>query len=921
MNRRTFIGHAPVWAMAAGSQIGSTQAQPRGATTYGSGHFGEWIEDEFGLPAFRYTCDQTKDPKAVTSVTAGGILSPTEHIHQVGNDRICAIVSNYGHVRVRQDEGAPKFLNDYDPSASQFAGGIGYLVGPEESLHTLYSGGSNFERTFGIGYFRKTVTGKRYQVDQVIAAPFGDDPVLLSQTTIVNTGAERANLRWVEYWGCQQYQFSFRSFIEAFGGANAVALRRQMGRRFTHTFQTAGGGAGLIGNKHFPGRTKEEEATWERLKAALTAHPNAFLGAVPEPAHGTWYDDLNPPATFLVSLDGKADGFSANSKAFFGSGGAAQPAGLAAPLDGRLDSPESAGLLVERAISLAPGEKKTISFLYGYLPAGFDADDLAARYRGRAASLVRDSAEEWKKRGLRFSVAGEPWIARETAWNHYYLRSSLTYDDYFQEHILSQGGIYQYFMGFQGAARDPLQHALPFIFSEPQIMKSVLRYTLKEVRADGSIPYAIVGHGVVAPLTTDHSSDMPLWLLWAASEYVLATRDAEFLNEAIPARVGSEAGQTETVANLLARCYRHLVHDVGTGQHGLMRMLNDDWNDALVAFWSQKAMNECVEQGESVLNSAMAAWVFGCYGQLLRFAGAAADRVAEVDASTAQHRKAVADQWTGQWLRRAWLGPTLGWVGEKTMWLEPQPWAMLVSSFDAERTSVLVRAIDENLRQGSVAGAVQMGPGPDGQAAMGVEPGTSVNGGVWPSLNQTLIWALARVNPQMAWDEWKRNSFARHAETYPDIWYAVWSGSDTYNSARSKSPGATVNSGFLHYTDFPVLNLHSHACPLYSAAKLLEMEFTARGFSLNLRLPVEAFRFESPLAGAIKQGRAKYEGWYEPARAGKWTVRLSLDVKEAALLSHCEVNGKKARISAGPDGSVEIEGTGGPGKPLRWKIA
>jgi hypothetical protein len=33
---------------------------------YGSGHFGEWIEDEYGLPAYRYTCNQVKDPKAVT---------------------------------------------------------------------------------------------------------------------------------------------------------------------------------------------------------------------------------------------------------------------------------------------------------------------------------------------------------------------------------------------------------------------------------------------------------------------------------------------------------------------------------------------------------------------------------------------------------------------------------------------------------------------------------------------------------------------------------------------------------------------------------------------------------------------------------------------------------------------------------------
>ena len=47
-------------------------------------------------------------------------------MHQVGNDRITALASNYGHIRVRQDEGCPKFLNDVDPETSQFGGGLGY---------------------------------------------------------------------------------------------------------------------------------------------------------------------------------------------------------------------------------------------------------------------------------------------------------------------------------------------------------------------------------------------------------------------------------------------------------------------------------------------------------------------------------------------------------------------------------------------------------------------------------------------------------------------------------------------------------------------------------------------------------------------------------------------------------------------------
>ncbi|MGD0618664.1 MAG: hypothetical protein ABSB67_13480, partial [Bryobacteraceae bacterium] len=86
------------------SAVGSSLALPGTISTlladdksaskaYGSGHFGEWIEDEFGLPAFRYECDQTTDPKAVTKVQPG-LLSATDHIHQVGNDRLVAVVSN-----------------------------------------------------------------------------------------------------------------------------------------------------------------------------------------------------------------------------------------------------------------------------------------------------------------------------------------------------------------------------------------------------------------------------------------------------------------------------------------------------------------------------------------------------------------------------------------------------------------------------------------------------------------------------------------------------------------------------------------------------------------------------------------------------------------------------------------------------------
>jgi hypothetical protein len=44
--------------------LSSARARPAVASTYGSGHFGSWFVDAFGLPAFRYEVDQDSDPRA-----------------------------------------------------------------------------------------------------------------------------------------------------------------------------------------------------------------------------------------------------------------------------------------------------------------------------------------------------------------------------------------------------------------------------------------------------------------------------------------------------------------------------------------------------------------------------------------------------------------------------------------------------------------------------------------------------------------------------------------------------------------------------------------------------------------------------------------------------------------------------------------
>lgn len=934
INRRKFIENSALAAAAVNvfPRVGFALESASGGESkpYGSGYFGNWITDEFGLPAFHYTCDQIKDPKAVTKINPG-ILSPTEHIHQVGNGRIVALASNYGHVRVRQDEGAPKFLNDHAPERGIFAGGNGYLTDGKNWLSTYYPGNAaEFHRTFGIGYFRKQVASPAYKIDQVIYAPFGDDPILISQVTITNSGASPANLRWIEHWGCQLYQFSFRAFMESFGGKSMHDLRRDFGVRFSHGFKKTADG--LVETKSFAGRDPAEQQRFQGMVAFLEKNPNPFLAApskeVPNSAD---FDDFEPPPTFLLSLDAPPDGVSSNAKDFFGTGGPDHPNGLDHSLDGNLDkSGTDSGLLLERKFSLNSGESRTLTFLYGYIPSGFDLDGLVAKYRASAATALRDSCTQWKKSGLHFSTDTEPWVEREVTWNHYYLRSGFTYDSFFHQHIISQASIYQYTMGFQGAARDPLQHALPFIFSDPELVKEVLRYTLKEVRPDGSVPYGIVGHGMIMPTVSDNTSDMPMWLIWAVSEYILATRDVRFLDSEIvtmygpdPNALRGEGAGRDTVRNLLARCYKHLTDDVKTGQHGLMRMLQDDWNDALVTAWVPPAdMKECLEQGESVLNSAMAAYVFDYYAHMLTYTGEQDGVTSPIRVTAEQHRAAVRGQWAGKWFRRAWLGADMGWLGEKCMWLEPQPWTLIGNITDPEQTKTLVQNLDEQLRRPSPIGAMQLTPGPD-QETHGVwktEPGTSVNGGVWPSQNQTLIWALARINGAMAWDEWKKNSFARHAEVYTDVWYNAWSGTDVINSVNSKEPGKTTGGAPFGWTDFPVLNMHTHACPLYSLAKLLGLEFTEAGVLLAPTIPIDSFRFESPLLGLIKTANG-YEGWYSPVAQNTWTVVLSLSADEMKRFSRVEINGERIHRPHITEAGIEMHALGGAGKAVRWSVS
>jgi hypothetical protein len=116
------------------------------------------------------------------------------------------------------------------------------------------------------------------------------------------------------------------------------------------------------------------------------------------------------------------------------------------------------------------------------------------------------------------------------------------------------------------------------------------------------------------------------------------------------------------------------------------------------------------------------------------------------------------------------------------------------------------------------------------------------------------------------------------------------------------------------------MNAHAHAWPLYSAAKLLGIEFTPQGVSLKPSLPLPAYRFASRLLGLEKSARG-YEGWYAThPHKGTWTVTLHLPADEAKKAARVEVNGIEMPLLLTADGAIQIQGESAD-KPLRWSVS
>src|SRR5436190_10088841 len=172
------------------------------ASAYGSGDFGRWQVDEFGLPSFRYTMDEAHDARAKQPELAGGTLAQ----HQLGNDHIVANAYNDGYTQLWSQDREPQWANLYQADSKHYGGGYGWLQDGGRVIATNWADASpKPSRLFGVGYYGRSLEASGVTIGEQVYAPFGDDPILLHDVTIKNTSSRPLNASWFEYWDVNPY--------------------------------------------------------------------------------------------------------------------------------------------------------------------------------------------------------------------------------------------------------------------------------------------------------------------------------------------------------------------------------------------------------------------------------------------------------------------------------------------------------------------------------------------------------------------------------------------------------------------------------------------------------------------------------------------------------------------------------------------
>lgn len=484
---------------------------------------------------------------------------------------------------------------------------------------------------------------------------------------------------------------------------------------------------------------------------------------------------------------------------------------------------ENHNLVAEKGLALQPGEEANLKYVIGFT---FDQQkqkhiaDIAQRI------LSLPVSSQWPKVLPSLNEEPDQVLAQEMIWNAYVLEAMATYSNLYHETKIPQGTIYDYCWGQHASARDNFQHALPLVYYNPELAKSVMRYMAKRTLPTGDIRLIETGSGWAETLPYN-TSDQQLFFFLLLNEYLRVTQDYGFLDEVteyFPLGSGASGSMLDTVLH----CFTYLKDIIGTGPHGLIRLLNSDWNDNVYVL-NKVSYNDVIYSGESHMNSAMALAILdGLASSLQAYSqqtenSQQKEKAQKLAISMTKYRQQQLDAFMNDlgnrdFTRRMYFDGKA--VGEDNMYVEPLGYMLQIKELPLERKQVLYKAMVERIYKNEKLGARQQ-QAPDREAP-GLEKGSRENGGMWYSMNGPIIVGLNTFDHAEAMERLRQQTFANYSKQFPAYWTSYWSASDNTESSLLPSEGLADQS--LDYWVIPVFCAHAHAWPLFCYFRICEIE-------------------------------------------------------------------------------------------------
>ncbi len=689
---------------------------------------------------------------------------------------------------------------------------------------------------FGMGYAEWTAVTGGFTVTRRIGAPVSPSPVLRVDVRLSWRGARegeserrpgpfQGSVTYVESWTVEPFALIIGSLMSryrkppaGYGFQDAAAWRVMY--RLSSAVRAATDTA-----RRLLARTLRTNTTVLHAQRALVHVPNRSIPEETPRAPG-WFD-LGLPRLFVASLDPELPW---------------RPAGCALQVDLPASNPQGVDPAGTTEGSSRPATTRerdtTLAFAVGLADQPGDVAALIEEARRQSPS---GNARTWGDL-VDIDLPGQRVTAREARWHATYLVGCQQPDALFGHRYPAQGSAYGFIHGLQGAPRDYAISSVPLAILDPAGARHLLHVIMRMTTVGGRIHYAHTGRG----RCTDggiHSAptDLPIFFLWALSEYVFATGDRAFLDEPIP-YYPPAAQRWATPLERVLQAFRYLTERVGVGPNGLLRVGSGDWADPISAMVPDRRAFH--ERGESGFNTAFAAYVLPRAAVLVE---STSPEVAKSMRKVAEQlRTSMETTFTGRWFLRGYDGAG-GEIGRDHLFVDGQVWALIAKVGTDEQRAELVHNIWDLCDGPSPVGATILDRPHRVRFGM-LAPGWDCNGGVWAAINALLAWGYALHEPDLAWRSLHKQSLAAHAAAYPNVWYGIWSGPDAYNAHFGEQAGETFIQPATPMQEYPVMNSNAHAGPLLGLLRVLGIEAEPTGLVLKRRgSEAVPFRWSSQL--------------------------------------------------------------------------